>query len=128
MIKTKMEPGSTEGSAKRHPLCNVRTVPVTDKRPLKVGDYLARDGAWNLKYKVLGITKGVNPWGSPAWLIKLEALGSYYADGRIEPVRRRTVREAWSHYYDNPEDQMAQPPSGYNRVAPVTRLKIVKGD
>jgi hypothetical protein len=110
-----VKPGMTKGPGNRHKLCNVRTVPITPGRPLKVGDLLARNGAWDRKYKVLGISLGQCPWSNEeVWLIKVETLGQFFADGRVVFAPRKSVREIWTHKLENGEMCLF----GYHRVVP----------
>lgn len=111
----KLKSGMTVGPVGRHPFCNVRTVPITLANPLKVGDLMARNGAWDRKYKVLGIAVGQSPYSNEeAYLIKVETLGSFYADGRVVLPTRKSVREVWCHKGENGEMYLY----GYFRVTP----------
>jgi len=58
-----------------NPLCNVRRA----SSPLKVGSYLAANGAWNRKYVVVAISDD-----RPVIVL----VGRFYADGREYPAKR----------------------------------------
>lgn len=111
----KLKRGMTVGPVGRHPLCNVRVVHISAKKPLKVGDLLARNGAWDRKYKVRGISLGQSPFSNEeVWLIKVETLGSFYADGRVVLPTRKSVREMWCYKYTDGSMGLY----GYLRVVP----------
>lgn len=62
---------------------------IKDRGTIRVGDTLARWGAWHRKYKVLAVTKTED-----GWAVTIEFIGSYFADGKIvAPTGRNTRRD-----------------------------------
>ena len=60
----------------------------------KVGDIIAKSGAYNRKYRIVTITKQPKQDDDPEivtnWVVEIRPLGSYYQDGRVVPVRKGT--------------------------------------
>jgi len=69
---------------------------------LKVGQVLAEArGAWQRKYAVRNITRAphLDRDGCQAWIVGIELLGLYYADGRAKPATKAQEREVVAMIY-----------------------------
>jgi hypothetical protein len=67
-----------------------------------IGQIIAKQGAYNRKYKVMRITHlPKDESGYQQWVIELQPLGSFYQDGRKIPARKGTPsREVLVWGYD----------------------------
>lgn len=112
-------------------LCSVRGIAYDEDAPaLAVGDILARDGAWQRKYRVEYIVEQPPRGNAQSATIGVRPLGNFYADGRIKLAAKHTdVTEQFCtrHFYNGVWGEWAV--RGFMRVVPAgtkAKLRVVK--